>query len=154
MTAAIQPASYERYRSISQPPTVNNAGTLTHSKATVKKLKHKQLATFIARSDVLAGTDASGATAASASASAHVPPKKPEYIRGKKHSLIEMGPPFVQRIELTGDEMPFLFVGKKLVRFERGSPEVQQIVDSYMLFKELSVDGEDALAADEATDYW
>lgn len=73
--------------------------------------------------------------------------KKPEYIRGKKLSLIEMGPRFIQKV--TEEEMPVLFVGKKLVRFERGSVEVQQIVDSYITFKELSGESDDALALGE-----
>lgn len=90
-------------------------------------------------------TAADMATAATPSSS-----KKPEYIRGKKLSLIEMGPRFVKKFELTEEEMPVLFVGKKLVRFERGSVEVQQIVDSYITFKELSGESEaDALTLAE-----
>lgn len=94
---------------------------------------------------VMAADMATGHTAATPNSS-----KKPEYIRGKKLSLIEMGPSFVKKFEMSEEEMPVLFVGKKLVRFERGSVEVQQIVDSYITFKELSGESEaDALALTE-----
>lgn len=147
---------------------MNLKGELSHSTATVKKLKHKHLTTFINQADVIAVAatipdpvtsvgptihHGSNAMRPQATATSQATSKKPEYIRGKKLSLIEMGPKFVQKFELTEEEMPFLFVGKKLVRFERGSVEVQQIVDSYIQFKELSGESEDAMAPDEAGEF-
>lgn len=155
---------------------MNLKGELSHSTATVKKLKKQHLATFINQSDVIAVVAATipdpitpdpnseyvaqstasrlnATTSNNTNSSGPMPSKKNHIIRGKKLSLIEMGPKFVQKFELTEEEMPFLFVGKKLVRFERGSLEVQQIVDSYMQFKELSGESEDAMANDEGGEY-
>lgn len=146
--------------------TVNNIGHLTQTKATVKNLKLKQLTTFINKAEVIAvaatipdGNSSLQSTAAlrptvRIGLAATTPGNtKAEYIRGKKLSLIEMDPRFVQKFELTEEEMPFLFVGKKVVRFERGSVEVQQIVDSYIAFKELSGESEDAMVSEDGANY-
>lgn len=115
---------------------MNKTGSLANSKTTVKKLKNKRLTDFI--NDV-AATIPDPTWKTSAGTFATIENKM--RIVGKPHSLIDMErEQMLHQYQVGDDEPPLLFVGRRPIDIRKDSSQLQEIVNSYMAFKELSVD--------------
>lgn len=113
---------------------------MTKAKACVQKLKSKQLTEFIEKGAIKFKHNNKGAT---------TPPKLMRHttgtidnsiIEGQKYSLINLGTNMIPINDIGITEAPLLFVGKGTVRLEKGTSQLQEIIDSYKLFKEFQSD--------------
>lgn len=123
---------------------MNPTGALSNSKTAVKKLKNQRLTDFI---NEVAATIPDPDHFVSPSSSLDFPkPKKKKHadiIRYKPYSLIDLEREQIfKQYQLGDDEPPLLFVGRHTLKVRKDSPQVQEIVNSLVQFKELSNDGE------------
>lgn len=101
---------------------VNNGGELLETKASVQKLKSKQLTDFIEKSQLFTNKDT-----------------KEKNIRitsdSSKYSVIKLGAD-----DVGGDEAPVLFVGRDAPNLTKGTSQLAEIILSYKMFKEMNVE--------------
>lgn len=119
---------------------VNDRGPLTQRKASVQKLKSKQLTEFIEKgaltdSNHVKKSDSSSENSSKSSNNGSAIDNS--IIEGQKYSLINLGSNVIPTNDLGITEAPLLFVGKGSVRLAKGTTKLQDIIDSYKLFKEM-----------------
>lgn len=138
---------------------MNPTGALANSKASVQKLKNKRLTDFI--NDVAANipdppyfiasssSSAAAAVVASTSSSSYSSATQKQQqqpsglVRYKPFSLIDLErEQILKQYQLGDDEPPLLFVGRRTLKIRKDSPQLQEIVDSYMTFKELTIEAD------------
>lgn len=118
---------------------VNHTGSLSNSKTAVQKLKNKRLTDFI--NDVAATIPDPVHFNTSEAKSSKA--KNPAIMRGKPNSLIDVNRDKIfQQYQQGDDEPPLLFVGRRAPKIRKDSPLLQEIFNSYMTFKELSIDSD------------
>lgn len=102
---------------------VNNGGKILETKASVQKLKSKQLTDFIEKSQLFTTTESKEKKKKPKSSSIH-----------SKYSVIKLGAD-----DVGGDEAPVLFVGRGTPIPTKGTSELAEIILSYKMFKEMNV---------------
>lgn len=103
---------------------VNDGGKLLETKTSVQKLKSKQLTDFIEKSQLFTNQDPKAKNAKS------TPGKS-------KYSIIKLS-----ANDVGGDEAPVLFVGRGTPNLTKETSRLAEIILSYKMFKEMSVDGD------------
>lgn len=103
---------------------VNNGGELLETKASVQKLKSKQLTDFIETSQLFTKKDSKKKNTSSSS-------------NNSNYAVIKLGAD-----DVGGDEAPVLFVGCGTPNLTKGTSQLAEIILSYKMFKEMNVDAD------------
>lgn len=122
---------------------MNPTGSLTNSKTAVKKLKNKRLTDFI--NDVAATIPDPVHFHSASNTSVDLPkPNHSPLVRYKPFSVVDLErEQILKQYQIGEDEPPLLYVGRRTLKLRKDSTQLKEIVNSYMTFKELSIEAEE-----------